>query len=106
MSKINEIFLTMGMKESLLGTGYLRLAVGMYAPGISLTKELYPAVAKLAGSTPSRVERAMRHAIEAAFDNVGYDVMYCFFGNTIGMESGKVTVGEFLARLAVLCHED
>ncbi len=107
MSKIDEIFLDIGMKESHLGTGYLRAAIGMYVPGISLTKELYPAVAKLSGSTASRVERAMRHAIEAAFNN---DPMYHntgrYFGNTISAESGKVTLGEFIARIAVLQHED
>lgn len=106
MSKINEIFMDLGMKESLLGTAYLRRAVDLYVPGMSLTKELYPAIAEACGTSASRCERAMRHAIEAGFNNVGHDVASRYFGNTISYETGKVTVGEFVARMAVLRHEN
>lgn len=103
--KLDEMFLSCGMRDILCGTDYARRAVVMYQPGMSITKELYPAIAEAVGSTPSRVERAMRHAIETGFDRVGYEAAERFFGNTINPNTGKVTNGEFVARMAKLYRE-
>lgn len=104
--KLDNVLLTCGLRENLLGTDYTRRAVTMYRPGMSMTKELYPAVAAAVGSTPSRVERAMRHAIETGFDYAGYtDAVMTMFGNTIDPDTGKPRNGEFVARVAHICRE-
>ena len=103
--KLDQLLMDVGLREVLSGTEYIRQAVKLYEPRMSLTKELYPAVAQAAGSTPSRVERAMRHAIDTAFDRSRFDTVYAFFGNAIDPNSGKVTSGEFIARLARIYRE-
>ena len=65
-----------------------------------VTKELYPGVAKEFGTTPSRVERAIRHAIERAWDGGDLDVLKEYFGNTVSCMRGKPTNSEFIAMLA------
>ena len=65
-----------------------------------VTKALYPAVAEKCQTTPSRVERAIRHAIERTFDNGDLDVLYRYFGNTVDRRKGKPTNSEFLAAVA------
>lgn len=103
--KLDQLLMDVGLREVHSGTEYVRQAVKLYEPRMSLTKELYPAVARAVSSTPSRVERAMRHAIESAFDRARYDTVYAFFGNAIDPNSGKVTNGEFIARLARIYRE-
>ncbi|MBQ1433686.1 MAG: sporulation initiation factor Spo0A C-terminal domain-containing protein, partial [Ruminococcus sp.] len=63
----------------------------------SVTKLLYPAVAKKFSTTPSRVERAIRHAIEIAWDRGDIDTLNGFFGYTINTGKGKPTNSEFIA---------
>ena len=63
----------------------------------SVTKLLYPAVAKRFSTTPSRVERAIRHAIEIAWDRGDLDVLNGYFGYTISTGKGKPTNSEFIA---------
>ena len=63
----------------------------------SVTKLLYPAVAKKFSTTPSRVERAIRHAIEIAWDRGDVDTLNSFFGYTINVGKGKPTNSEFIA---------
>lgn len=76
------------------GTHYLYAALELYEPGMQMTKELYPAIAKRVGSTSSRVERCMRHAIsEAAAYGYGHDHDYI-----LGLECGR-PISEVLARL-------
>lgn len=106
VKKLDEMLLACGLRDNLIGTEFARRAVLMYQPGMSLTKELYPAIAKAANSTTARVERAMRHAIESGFDRCGYDnEVLTMFGNTIDPDTGKPKNGEFIARLARLCRE-
>lgn len=72
----------------------------------AVTKELYPAIAKKHNSTGSRVERAIRNAVEHSFDNAPTDVLRSVFGNTINMHTGKVVNTHFIAIVAeVLEHE-
>lgn len=105
--KLDKVLLDCGLRDNLLGTDYVRRAVANYRPGMSLTKELYPVIAAAANTTPSRVERAMRHAIESGFDRCGYnDEVLSMFGNTIDPSTGKPTNGEFVARIARLINEN
>ena len=66
----------------------------------TVTKVLYPEVAKKFGTTPSRVERAIRHAIEVAWDRGDIEVLQKFFGYTVSNIKGKPTNSEFIAMIA------
>ena len=66
----------------------------------SITKVLYPTVARHYNTTPSRVERAIRHAIEVAWDRGNPDVLNDLFGYTITSSKGKPTNSEFIAMIA------
>jgi len=66
----------------------------------SMTKELYPDIAKCYGTTPSRVERAIRHAIETAWNRGSIELQDDLFGTTISNMKGKPTNGEFIAMIA------
>ena len=71
-------------------------------PGIinAVTKQLYPGVAKMFSTTSSRVERAIRHAIEVAWDRGDVDVLNSYFGYTIHNTRGKPTNSEFIAMIS------
>ena len=66
----------------------------------AVTKELYPMIAEKYNTTASRVERAIRHAIELAWDRGNVDLMNRYFGYTINIERGKPTNSEFIAMIA------
>lgn len=66
----------------------------------SVTKLLYPTIAKMNNTTSSRVERAIRHAIEVAWDRGDVDVLNSYFGYTIRNSRGKPTNSEFIAMIA------
>ena len=66
----------------------------------AITKMLYPQVAKAFQTTPSRVERAIRHAIEVAWDRGDLDTLQRFFGYTVSNTKGKPTNSEFIALIA------
>lgn len=66
----------------------------------SVTKQLYPSVGKRFSTTSSRVERAIRHAIEVAWDRGDVDVLNSYFGYTIQNSRGKPTNSEFIAMIA------
>ena len=106
MTKLDKMLLELGHTENLLGTGYLRTAVDLYTPGTRFTKELYPAIAAAAGTTPDRVERAMRHSIERAWERGSIAAQETYFGYSIDPNTGRPTVSEYIARMAKLCHED
>jgi two-component system response regulator (stage 0 sporulation protein A) len=75
----------------------------------AVTKALYPAVAKRFHTTPSRVERAIRHAIEVAWDRGDIEVLQKYFGYTVSNAKGKPTNSEFIAMIAdklYLKHEN
>lgn len=67
----------------------------------AITKCLYPQVAKAFNTTPSRVERAIRHAIEVAWDRCDSNVIKEYFGNTISLNTGKPTNSEFISQVAL-----
>ena len=66
----------------------------------AVTKRLYPEIAKKNGTTASRVERAIRHAIEVAWDRGDLDTLQRFFGYTVSNTKGKPTNSEFIALIA------
>jgi two-component system response regulator (stage 0 sporulation protein A) len=65
-----------------------------------VTKQLYPAVAAVFNTTSSRVERAIRHAIEVAWDRGDVDTLNKIFGYTVSNDKGKPTNSEFIAMIA------
>ena len=66
----------------------------------AVTKVLYPEVAKRFHTTPSRVERAIRHAIEVAWDRGDLETLQSYFGYTVNSAKGKPTNSEFIAMIA------
>jgi len=93
-----------GVPAHVKGYNYLREAILMAIGDVSIlgaiTKELYPTIATKYESTPSRVERAMRHAIELAWERGNYDAINHLFGYTVNIKSGKPTNSEFIAIIA------
>ena len=98
---ITSIIHELGVPAHIKGYNFLRRAIMLCIEDESLihsvTKVLYPVVAKHFGTTPSRVERAIRHAIEVAFDRGDIDVLEHYFGYTIKNSRGKPTNSEFIA---------
>ena len=103
-SQVTEIIHRIGVPAHIKGYQYLRTAIMMTVEDNDLinavTKVLYPAVAKKYQTTSSRVERAIRHAIEVAWDRGDIDTLNAFFGYTIQNERGKPTNSEFIAMIA------
>ena len=66
----------------------------------AVTKRLYPEIAKKNGTTASRVERAIRHAIEVAWDRGDLETLQKYFGYTVNSAKGKPTNSEFIAMIA------
>jgi two-component system response regulator (stage 0 sporulation protein A) len=101
---VTNLMHQMGIPAHVRGYQYIRDAILMVIEEMSLlgavTKELYPAIAERYNTTPSRVERAIRHAIELAWDRGNVDLMTKFFGYTIDVERGKPTNSEFIAMVA------
>ena len=102
--KISEIFISIGIPPHIKGYGYLREGIKMTIerPYIinSVTKELYPTIAKRFDTTPSKVERAIRHAIEVAWNRGRIDAINAIFGARIYLGSEKPTNSEFIALVA------
>lgn len=102
--KISEIFISIGIPPHIKGYGYLREGIKMTIekPYMinSVTKELYPSIAKKFATTPSKVERAIRHAIEVAWNRGRIDAISAIFGSRIYLGSEKPTNSEFIALVA------
>lgn len=101
---VTKIIHEVGIPAHIKGYQYLRHSIMLVINDLdiinSVTKELYPSVAKDFNTTPSRVERAIRHAIEVAWDRGDTDVLNSFFGYTIANAKGKPTNSEFIAMIA------
>ena len=100
MALIHEI----GVPAHIKGDQYLREAIMMTVQDMdvinAVTKVLYPDVARKYGTTSSRVERAIRHAIEVAWDRGDLDTLQKYFGFTVSNAKGKPTNSEFIAMIA------
>ncbi len=103
-SQVTKIIHQIGVPAHIKGYQYLRSAIMMTVAdgGVinSVTKVLYPSVAKEYSTTTSRVERAIRHAIEVAWDRGDIDTLNSYFGYTIQNDRGKPTNSEFIAMIA------
>ena len=101
---ISDIMHQVGVPAHIKGYQYLREAIILSIEDTemisSVTKVLYPTVAKTFKTTPSRVERAIRHAIEVAWDRGDVDVLSSYFGYTIQNQRGKPTNSEFIAMIS------
>ena len=103
-AQVTKIIHQIGVPAHIKGYQYLRCAILMAIDDgdiiNSVTKVLYPAVAKRYQTTTSRVERAIRHAIEVAWDRGDVDTLNSYFGYTIQNSRGKPTNSEFIAMIA------
>ena len=103
-SQVTQIIHQIGVPAHIKGYQYLRTAILLTIKDSdiinSVTKVLYPSVAKKYSTTTSRVERAIRHAIEVAWDRGDVDTLNSYFGYTIQNNRGKPTNSEFIAMIA------
>lgn len=101
---VTDIIHQIGVPAHIKGYHYVResIMLAVQTPEIinSVTKTLYPSVAKRYNTTPSRVERAIRHAIEVAWDRGDVDTLNSYFGYTIHNGRGKPTNSEFVAMIS------
>lgn len=102
--RITQVLVGFGMPASLKGYTYLKHAIELCVHNPNyldyITGMLYPDVAKNFDTTPSRVERAIRHAVEVAWDRGDWDVLHAWFGCTVCSTKGKPTNSEFIARVS------
>lgn len=102
--QVTDILHQIGVPAHIKGYNYLRdsIIMSVNTPEIinAVTKKLYPAVAKKYETTSSRVERAIRHAIEVAWDRGDVEILNSYFGYTIHNDRGKPTNSEFIAMIS------
>ena len=103
-SAVTDIIHEIGVPAHIKGYQYLREAIILTIKDMDMinavTKVLYPEVARKFSTTPSRVERAIRHAIEVAWDRGDIETLQKFFGYTVSNIKGKPTNSEFIAMIA------
>jgi two-component system response regulator (stage 0 sporulation protein A) len=103
-ARVTEILHEIGVPAHIRGYHYMREAIMMAISDIDvlnyITKELYPSIAKKCNTTPSRVERAIRHAIEVAWSRGRVDAIDSIFGYTVNNHKGKPTNSEFIALIS------
>ncbi|MCD7887877.1 MAG: sporulation transcription factor Spo0A [Clostridiales bacterium] len=101
---VTSIIHEIGVPAHIKGYQYLREAILITIDNMevinAVTKVLYPEVAKRYGTTASRVERAIRHAIEVAWDRGDIETLQKYFGYTVSNSKGKPTNSEFIAMIA------
>lgn len=101
---ITNLIHEIGVPAHIKGYQYLRDAITLVVNRMeylnAVTKELYPAIAAINNTTPSRVERAIRHAIEIAWNRGKLETLENLFGYTVQQDKGKPTNSEFIAIIA------
>ena len=107
---VESMCLRLGVPCHILGRAYLMTGLAMVVKNYDLvydiTKGFYTTVAGYHGTTASRVERAIRHAIEVTWTRADPDVLAEVFGNTIAADKGKPTNSEFVARVALTIRDE
>lgn len=102
--EITNLIHEIGVPAHIKGYQYLRDAITIVVKDMDIlcavTKELYPMIAKMNNTTPSRVERAIRHAIEVAWNRGRIETIDALFGYTVKNDKGKPTNSEFIAIIA------
>ena len=103
-AEVTQLIRELGVPPHLKGYQYMREAIIMCVKDMdvigSMTKKLYPSIAEKFNTLPTRVERAIRHAIEVAWSRGNLETLNKFFGYTIDVDKGKPTNGEYIAMLA------
>ncbi len=101
---ISKILHQLGIPSHIKGYNYIRESVVLFYKNSDIyggiTKEIYPEIALKYSTTASRVERAIRHAIEVSWNRGDYDLMEEIFGNSVAFERAKPTNSEFIATIA------
>ena len=101
---VTDIIHDIGVPAHIKGYYYIRESIMLAVTDMEIlncvTKKLYPEVARRYGTTPSRVERAIRHSIEVAWDRGDIDTLNKYFGYTVNNNRGKPTNSEFIAMIA------
>ncbi len=101
---ISKILHQLGIPSHIKGYNYIRESVFLFYKNSDsyggITKEIYPEVALRFSTTASRVERAIRHAIEVSWNRGDYDLMEELFGNSVAFDKAKPTNSEFIASIA------
>ena len=101
---VTAIIHEIGVPAHIKGYQYLREGIIITVQNMdvinAVTKVLYPEIAKRFGTTASRVERAIRHAIEVAWDRGDIETLQKYFGYTVNSAKGKPTNSEFIAMIA------
>ena len=101
---VTSLILEVGITAKIKGYDYLREAIKLVLEDAnlanSIVKQLYPSVAKIFNTSASRVERAMRYAIETAWDRGDAETLNRIFGFTINQAKGKPTNSEFIAMIS------
>ena len=102
--KITKVLHTLGVPSHIKGYLYIRDSINIMYNSHDvfggITKEIYPEIARKYNTTPSRVERAIRHAIEISWNRGDYDVMDEIFGHSVDYDKAKPTNSEFIATIA------
>ncbi len=102
--EISKLLYDLGMPSHIKGYQYIRDSIALMYNNPDclggITKEVYPYIAQKYNTTPSRVERAIRHAIEVSWTRGDYDLMEEVFGHSVDFDRAKPTNSEFLATLA------
>ncbi len=102
--RVTNVIHEIGVPAHIKGYQYLRDSIIMAVNDMdvinAITKILYPTIAKRYGTTASRVERAIRHAIEVAWDRGDIEVLQSYFGYTVSNIKGKPTNSEFISMIA------
>lgn len=105
--KLDGVLLELGHDDFNRGTAYIREGVRLYDAGHrAMVKDLYPAIGRAHDTTGARAERCMRHAIGKAWARGDLAAQKRIFGYSIDPGTGVPTVGEYVARLARICHEN
>ncbi len=103
-NQVTELILQIGIPAHIKGYHFVRSAIIMAVESPdtinAITKIVYPTIAKMYQTSPSRVERAIRHAIEVAWDRGDVDTLNSIFGYSINSNKGKPTNSEFIAMLS------
>lgn len=102
--KVSDLLHDLGVPSQIKGFQYLREGILMLYQSTGfiggITKELYPEIARRYNTTSSRVERAIRHAIEVSWNRADYDIMNQIFGHSIDYDRAKPTNSEFMVTLS------
>lgn len=102
--KVTELLHNLGVPSQIKGYQYLREGILMLYQSTGfiggITKEVYPEIAVRYNTTPSRVERAIRHAIEVSWNRADYEMMNKIFGHSIDYDRAKPTNSEFMVTLS------